>query len=280
MIRLYIVWVLVASLFTSAGLSADTVFYQPAPTDASVSSAQWQQIWRETKLQGYDAVVVQWSRIGATDYLGWPDTENRTAHSEGQAWFRRALQLAVAADLQLVLGLYAEADMSETLAGDDAVYYLHHLLSHSRLQMEKATAWELPVSAWFIPLGLEDRHLRQPALLDEVAQQIRSLKRLTTLPLALNIMSSGLYTPDRFADWLHVLSDDGLRLWWQPSPEVFLPPLVVDAYLQQMGCGVGIVNIQGVVKDQEDEAFRACHRLATGSLRELPGVQMQFSSQP
>lgn len=275
----YLLGFVVALVVSGYGF-ADTVFYQPRPSDASLSESQWQQVWRQARSQGYDTVVIQWSHHGETDYLGWPEADERGKHTPGERWFREVLELAVAEELQLVVGLYTENGMSEILAGDDPVYYLHHLLSQSREQMKKAVAWNLPVSEWFIPLSLEDRHLRQPVLLEEVAKQINSLKRLTALPVSLDVISSGLYTPGRFAEWLQVLTAAGLRLWWRPSPDASLPSLVEDTYLQQMGCGVGIIVSDDAEGIRQDELFDACHRQAFASLRALPNMQALASGQP
>lgn len=258
-------------LLVSSAL-AETVFYQPQPTDEAVSRSQWQQIWRQAQALGYDSVVFQWSEDGQSDYLGWPRNDERAEVSAGQAWFREAIRAANDAGMQVILGLYSEPGMSQTLAGDDSIYYLHYLLSHSRLQMEKARAWDLAVSEWFIPLDVEDRHLRRPDLLAEVVKQISSLKRLTDLPVSLTVISSGLYTPERFAEWLQVLSEAGLRLWWRPSNTVSLPALVQETYLQQMGCGVGIIRSQADLGLASSEAWQACHRHATPDLRTLPGM--------
>lgn len=79
------------------------LFYQPLNRDASVTPAQWQQLWRATAAQGGKTLIVQWSAYGDSDFGG------------AKGWLANSLREARAQGLELVLGLYMDPSYYQRL---------------------------------------------------------------------------------------------------------------------------------------------------------------------
>jgi len=265
----------------SSGTQAAWLFYQPQDRDVTVSEQQWQRIWEQVGDDGYDTLVVQWTRHGESTFGG------------EQGWLRAALKQAQDAGLALVLGLHYNPAYYEVLRQkQDHTYYWHHLLGQSLIQQQALLDWELEPSGWYLPYELDDTLIATEGLQAEIRTQFAEIRRqLTTfarlheLPIHISAFSSGRLSPGVYAQWLQSISDAGLQVWWQNGKGTrLLPEVARQAYEQALSCEIGIVHEAFVQTSQDADSFMAgpvpdfqrplvgsdCHPAGVFSLRFLP----------
>lgn len=183
------------------------LFYQPLNRDASVTPAQWQQLWQATAAQGGKTLIVQWSAYGDSDFGG------------AQGWLANSLRTARAEGLQLVLGLYMDPayyQRLDELDGEGLNSYWKAQLGRSLSQYQQLRqAWQLPVDGWYLPMELDDQHLRETERRDALYSQLQAFNRQLDKPLHISAFSTGKLTPRVNAVWLDQLAGLGLTVWWQ-----------------------------------------------------------------
>uniref|UniRef100_UPI0007621689 DUF4434 domain-containing protein n=1 Tax=Pseudomonas sp. NBRC 111132 TaxID=1661047 RepID=UPI0007621689 len=204
--------------------SADQrLFYQPLNRDASVTPAQWQQLWHATAAQGGNTLIVQWSAYGDSDFGG------------AQGWLANSLRTARAEGLQLVMGLYMDPayyQRLEQLDGEGLNSYWKAQLGRSLSQYQHLRqVWQLPVDGWYLPMELDDQHFRDGERRDALYSQLQAFNRQLDKPLHISAFSAGKLSPRVHASWLDQLVGLGLTVWWQDGAGTGrLPPLVRQSY--------------------------------------------------
>ncbi|WP_069943132.1 DUF4434 family protein [Pseudomonas putida] len=254
--------------------SADQrLFYQPLNRDASVTPAQWQQLWHATAAQGGNTLIVQWSAYGDSDFGG------------AQGWLANSLRTARAEGLQLVMGLYMDPayyQRLEQLDGEGLNSYWKAQLGRSLSQYQHLRqVWQLPVEGWYLPMELDDQHFRDAERRDALYSQLQAFNRQLDKPLHISAFSAGKLSPRVHASWLDQLVGLGLTVWWQDGAGTErLPPLVRQSYEQALPCRVGVVREAFRQVSAPGQPFRAepaepklgsgCHAEAVFALRYRP----------
>jgi len=271
---------LVAALLLGIGwlplAQARVLVYQPLNQDVSVSSAQWEQLWRTAVGQGYERLLVQWTRHDDSDF------------GDVDGWLNDSLRLAEAEGLGLILGLHYDSDYYPVLdRGDSDAYFWHHALSLGLDQVLALKEWELSVQGWYLPFELDDWYYRQRDLQQELLVQLGHLVQLPELdglPLHISAFAAGQLTPAQYGKWLHELSALPLTIWWQDGEGTSLLPEAAQlAYREQLLCDMGVIYEAFEQHSATSEAFSArprtdfalpevsdCHPQAVFSLRYLP----------
>jgi len=249
------------------------LFYQPLNRDATVTPAQWQQLWRATAAQGGKTVIVQWSANGDSYFGG------------AQGWLANSLREARAQGLELVLGLYMDAAYYariEALDGDGLNSYWKAQLGRSLSQYQQVRqGWQLDVAGWYLPMELDDLHFRDIARREALFSQLRAFNRQLDKPLHISAFSAGKLAPRVNAAWLDQLAGLGLNVWWQDGVGTGrLPALVRQGYEQALPCRVGVVREAFRQVSAPGQTFRAepaepklaggCHAEAVFALRYRP----------
>lgn len=249
------------------------LFYQPLNRDASITPAQWQQLWHATVAQGGKTLIVQWSAYGDSDFGG------------AQGWLANSLRSAHAQGLQLVLGLYMDPayyQRLEALDGKGQNSYWKAQLGRSLSQYQQLrNAWQLPVDGWYLPMELDDQHFREAERRDALYTQLQAFNRQLDKPLHISAFSAGKLSPGINAAWLEQLAGLGLTVWWQDGAGTGrLPALVRQGYEQALPCQVGVVREAFRQVSGPGQAFRAepaepklssgCHAEAVFALRYRP----------
>lgn len=249
------------------------LFYQPLNRDASITPAQWQQLWHATVAQGGKTLIVQWSAYGDSDFGG------------AQGWLANSLRSAHAQGLQLVLGLYMDPvyyQRLEALDGEGQNSYWKAQLGRSLSQYQHLrNAWQLPVDGWYLPMELDDQHFREAERRDALYIQLQAFNRQLDKPLHISAFSAGRLSPGINAAWLEQLAGLGLTVWWQDGAGTGrLPALVRQSYEQALPCRVGVVREAFRQVSGPGQAFRAepaepklgsgCHAEAVFALRYRP----------
>ncbi|MFJ4255477.1 DUF4434 family protein [Pseudomonas monteilii] len=249
------------------------LFYQPLNRDASITPAQWQQLWHATVAQGGKTLIVQWSAYGDSDFGG------------AQGWLANSLRSAHAQGLQLVMGLYMDPayyQRLEALDGEGQNSYWKAQLGRSLSQYQQLrNAWQLPVDGWYLPMELDDQHFREAERRDALYSQLQAFNRQLDKPLHISAFSAGKLSPGVNAAWLEQLAGLGLTVWWQDGAGTGrLPALVRQGYEQALPCRVGVVREAFRQVSGPGQAFRAepaepklgsgCHAEAVFALRYRP----------
>lgn len=249
------------------------LIYQPLNRDASITPAQWQQLWHATVAQGGKTLIVQWSAYGDSDFGG------------AQGWLANSLRSAHAQGLQLVLGLYMDPayyQRLEALDGEGQNSYWKAQLGRSLSQYQQLrNTWQLPVDGWYLPMELDDQHFREAERRDALYSQLQAFNRQLDKPLHISAFSAGKLSPRINAAWLEQLAGLGLTVWWQDGAGTGrLPALVRQGYEQALPCRVGVVREAFRQVSGPGQAFRAepaepklssgCHAEAVFALRYRP----------
>lgn len=249
------------------------LFYQPLNRDASITPAQWQQLWHATVAQGGKTLIVQWSAYGDSDFGG------------AQGWLASSLRSARAQGLQLIVGLYMDPayyQRLDELDGEGMNSYWKAQLGRSLSQYQQLRqTWQLPVDGWYLPMELDDQHFREAERRDALYSQLQAFNRQLDKPLHISAFSAGKLSPRINAAWLEQLAGLGLTVWWQDGAGTGrLPALVRQGYEQALPCRVGVVREAFRQVSGPGQAFRAepaepklgsgCHAEAVFALRYRP----------
>ncbi|WP_194790670.1 DUF4434 family protein [Pseudomonas sp. UFMG81] len=252
-------------------LADQRLFYQPLNRDATVTPAQWQQLWRATVAQGGKTLIVQWSAYGDSDFGG------------ADGWLAASLREARAQGLELVMGLYMDPayyQRLEQLDGEGLNSYFKAQLGQSLSQYQQVREhWQLPVAGWYLPLELDDLHFRDAERRAALYSQLQAFNRQLDKPLHISAFSAGQLSPRVNGAWLDQLAGLGLKVWWQDGAGTGrLAPMVRMAYEQALPCRVGIVR--EAFRQLSAQPFRAepaqpaltggCHPEAVFALRYRP----------
>ncbi|TVT86121.1 DUF4434 family protein [Pseudomonas sp. H3(2019)] len=276
--------VLCLLMLGSQQLCADErIFYQPLNVDASLSQAQWQQVWQASAEQGATTVIVQWTAYGDSAFGG------------ASGWLANSLRLAQALGLKLVLGLSMDPAYYQRIDQLDSAglaSYWQAQLGQSLAQQQKLRKdWKLPVSGWYLPLELDDAHFTAVDRREQLQRQLQSFARQLDAPLHISAFSAGKLAPQVNADWLGELASNGIQVWWQDGVGTGrLPPVVRNSYASALPCSVGIVREAFRQLSAEGQPFRAepatpdatsngCHPTAVFDLRYRPWGRVILDNQ-
>ena len=194
-----------------AGAST-AIIYQPQLRDRSVAPAQWTTLFSQVRAQGFDTLVLQWTKYG--EAFGDP---------AGHAWLLQRVLDARAAGLRIVLGLdgdpaFFQRQQAPTAALGD---YLQTL---SRRDVALARRWvdELgadAVAGWYLPIEIDDQRWRDPAAREalriQLAAERRQLQRLARRPVYVTSFFAGHMAPPQYARLLGDIQRGGVRIWVQ-----------------------------------------------------------------
>jgi hypothetical protein len=252
----------------------ERIFYQPLNVDASLTQAQWRQVWQDSAKQGVHTVIVQWTAYGDSRF------------GDAQGWLVNSLRLANEQGLKVVLGLYMDPEYFQRIDQLDSAglaSYWQAQLGQSLAQQRKIRQdWKLPVSGWYMPMELDDFHFLALNRRQELQRQLKDFAAKLDAPLHLSAFSAGKLAPQVNGEWLAELASSGIQVWWQDGAGTNqLPPLVRDTYASALPCSVGIVREAFRQVSGKNQPFRAepaslvastssCHLSAVFSLRYRP----------
>lgn len=208
--RRWMAWlVLWMPLLASA---ATAIIYQPQLRDRGVAQAQWQALFSQVHADGFDTIVVQWTKYG--------DAFDDTA---GHAWLLQRVHDARAAGLRIVLGLDSDPAFFQRQQASAAALrdYLHTLSQHDAALAQR---WvdELgadAIAAWYLPIEIDDRRWRDPGARESLhaylATERHQLERVARRPVYVTSFFAGNMAPPQYAQFLGDIQRSGVRIWVQ-----------------------------------------------------------------
>ncbi len=196
-----IIRIMLALVLVIPGLAqaSRAIFYQPQVRDLSVPESNWPTIFNAVRAQGIDTLIVQWTAYG--DVLDKP---------ESQAWLKTRLEQAIAAGLNLIIGLRADPELFVRLEQPSKVLG-DYFRKQRQLDAQRAQEWlrvlpENKITGWYIPLEIDDRRWRDSAAFDVLNAHIQSetslLNSIGDKPVFISSFFAGNMSPSRYADML------------------------------------------------------------------------------
>ncbi|UAK72851.1 DUF4434 domain-containing protein [Aeromonas enteropelogenes] len=191
------------------GQVSQGIFYQPQLRDAALGEARWDEIVAQVKREGFDTLVVQWSRYG-----------DAFAKPEESDWLAARLQRARSAGLRLVMGLYADPaffQRQDQSAGSLARYLDQQERHNLRLAKEwRKRLGEESIAGWYLPAELDDLNWREPQrqalLASHLASSVNSLRELAPVPVYASTFFTGKMSPQAYQAFLSRLAGAGVSL--------------------------------------------------------------------
>ncbi len=189
------------------------VIYQPQLRDMTVSDSFWSRSFKSLRQQGFDTLVVQWTRHGDSFSSGAP-----------RDWLDRRVQDALEANLNIVVGLYADPDVFPALEVSSDLLEPYFLRStEANVQLAQSWISKIPkdrLSGWYLPLEIDDRRWRSAndasTLSRLLGRDIRELERLIDKPVYISAFFKGNSSPAQFKVLLESISKaTSLKIWVQ-----------------------------------------------------------------
>lgn len=267
------------------------IFYQPQLRDAAISEARWDEILAQVKRQGFDTLIVQWTRYGEA-----------FTKPEEKAWLAARLKRADEAGLTLILGLYSDPDFfqHQDQSAGHLDRYLGQQESHN---LALAQEWqellgEGRIAGWYLPAELDDFNWREPERQVLLARHLENLGKdlheLNPVPVYISSFFTGKMSPQAYRELLTRMADKGVSLvvqdgsgtgvLSQPERDLYLSALepcegrvaglVHELFVQQRGSGE--FKAEPLAESQQRALWSAPNRCGSQrwffSLRYLPGL--------
>ncbi|MGY3945641.1 DUF4434 domain-containing protein [Aeromonas tecta] len=267
------------------------IFYQPQLRDAAISEARWDEILAQVKREGFDTLIVQWTRYGEA-----------FTKPEEKAWLTARLKRADEAGLTLILGLYSDPDFfqHQDQSAGHLDRYLGQQESHN---LSLAQEWqellgEGRIAGWYLPAELDDFNWREPERQVLLARHLENLGKdlheLNPVPVYISSFFTGKMSPQAYRELLTRMADKGVSLvvqdgsgtgvLSQPERDLYLSALepcegrvaglVHELFVQQRGSGE--FKAEPLAESQQRALWSAPNRCGSQrwffSLRYLPGL--------
>lgn len=225
---------LLLCLFASPLASAmQGIFWQPQLRDSSVTASQWAALMRAVQRQGFDTLVIQWTRYG----------EALNDETSRQQLIQRAIA-AKRTGLKVIVGLYADPTFfqRQQQSGAALTHYLQRLLVADLRQSRAFTTDDFQPDGWYISAEIDDLNWRQPAaqraLLAWLADARQRLTAGGKIPLYISSFFAGNMTPAGYGQLLAGIRQRGVGVWIQDGQGVgTLTPDERQRYLEAAtGC--------------------------------------------
>lgn len=213
--KLFFVW-LTLLLISPCALAMNGIFWQPQNRDSQVSDARWQELMDQVRQQGFDTLILQWTRYG--DAFSTP--------AQRAELFKRAAA-AQRAGLKLVIGLNADPDFFSHQKQSAAALesYLNQLLAWDLGQARIwAEAPDVTVDGWYISAEIDDLNWRNEAIRAPLLAWLRNTQRLTReikpVPVYISSFFAGNMSPEGYRKLLEQIRATGVNVWVQDGSGV------------------------------------------------------------
>lgn len=243
-------WMAGLTLFLLAGVfqtqANQGIFYQPQLRDATISETRWDEILTQVKREGFDTLIVQWTRYG--------ETFTKPAEKE---WLAARLKRAQSAGWTLILGLYSDPAFFQR-QDQNASYLTRYLSQQESHNLTLAQEWQERlgqgrIAGWYLPAELDDLNWRDPERQALLAQHLRSsvkaLRKVDPVPVYISSFFTGKMSPQAYRDLLTQMAAEGVSL------------------MVQDGSGTGVLTQRE--RELYLSALEPCEGRVTGLVREL-----------
>ncbi len=251
-------FLLLTLVLASQGAAAMTgIFWQPQLRDNQVSNDSWQSLMQSVRKQGFDTLILQWTRYGDA----FSNTNETAKLVERTAAARQA-------GLKVIIGLYADPDFFTRQ--QQPALALENYLNRLRVNdLEQLRHWldgaGVAPDGWYISAEIDDHNWRNEArrqpLLKWLSDTRRGINELSDKPVYISSFFAGNMEPDAYARFMQQLHSTGLHIWIQDGSGVgTLSEAQRQLYLNaSANCSNGAAEgvIYELFNSQPGETFRA-----------------------
>lgn len=194
--RKFIFVLLTLLLVSPFSFAMKGIIWQPQNRDSQVTDTQWQGLMSQLRLQGFDTLVLQWTRYG--DAFTQPE--------QRALLFKRAAA-AQQAGLKLIVGLNADPEffMHQKQSSAALESYLNRLLA---ADLQQARLWSaapgVTPDGWYISAEIDDLNWRSEAarqpLLTWLNNEQRLISDVSAKPVYISSFFAGNMSPDAIAN--------------------------------------------------------------------------------
>ncbi|WP_202304506.1 DUF4434 family protein [Dryocola clanedunensis] len=192
------------------------IFWQPQLRDNQVSEAKWQSLMHSLRREGFDTLILQWTRYG----------DAFTHESESLALQQKAAA-ARSAGLRLIVGLYSDPDFFTRQKQPAAAQanYLNYLrtqdISQARSWLQKSG---IEPDGWYISAEIDDLNWREDTSRQQMLKWLGDtrfgLAAVSDKPLYISSFFAGNMTPESFAGLNRQVKERGINVWVQDGSGV------------------------------------------------------------
>ncbi|WP_105284573.1 DUF4434 family protein [Escherichia fergusonii] len=192
------------------------IFWQPQNRDMQINDAHWQSLMNALHQQGFDTLVVQWTRYG--DAFTQPQERTNLIH--------RA-EAAKRAGLKVIVGLNADPDFFHHQKQSPAA--LENYFNHLRAaDIQQAHRWMSQAGfqpdGWYISAEIDDLNWRDVSvrapLLKWLKDSRQMLQAVADKPVYISSFFAGNMSPDGYRQLLSEMHDAGVKVWVQDGSGV------------------------------------------------------------
>ena len=190
--RKFIFVLLTLLLVSPFSFAMKGIIWQPQNRDSQVTDTQWQGLMSQLRLQGFDTLVLQWTRYG--DAFTQPE--------QRALLFKRAAA-AQQAGLKLIVGLNADPE-----------FFIHQKQSSAALE-----SYLNRLLAEIDDLNWRSEAARQP-LLTWLNNAQRLISDVSAKPVYISSFFAGNMSPDGYRQLLEQVKATGVNVWVQDGSGV------------------------------------------------------------
>lgn len=205
--RKFIFVLLTLLLVSPFSFAMKGIIWQPQNRDSQVTDTQWQGLMSQLRLQGFDTLVLQWTRYG--DAFTQPE--------QRALLFKRAAA-AQQAGLKLIVGLNADPEffMHQKQSSAALESYLNRLLA---ADLQQARLWSaapgVTPDGWYISAEIDDLNWRSEAARQPLLTWLNNAQRLisdvSAKPVYISSFFAGNMSPDGYRQPQQAATQQTLR---------------------------------------------------------------------
>lgn len=205
--------IFLCGVFSLTAQAMTGMIYQPQQRDMKLPDAFWPPALSDLRKRGFDTLIVQWTQHGKVFSKG-----------AEKKWLHDRLRDAVAADLKLVIGLYADPDSFSALESPTDLLEAYFLKNTEKnIGLVKGWISTLPeksIVGWYLPMEIDDRRWRarddELFLAEQLSRDVRALKNLTHVPVYITSFFKGHSDVNGYKAMLNEIKKvSDVRLWIQ-----------------------------------------------------------------
>lgn len=192
------------------------VFWQPQLRDNRVSETSWQSLMHRLRQDGFDTLVLQWTRYGDAFTL-----------EKDRAALQQKVIAARGAGLRVIIGLNSDPDFfsRQKQPGAARVNYLNRLRvqdsQQARIWLEQSG---IQPDGWYLSAEIDDLNWRDDEAREQMLKWLgdtrRAISALSSGPVYISSFFAGNMTPASFAGLNAQIRETGIRVWVQDGSGV------------------------------------------------------------
>ncbi|MEX3021695.1 DUF4434 family protein [Kluyvera sp. STS39-E] len=199
-------FLLLLALASPLANAMKAVFWQPQLRDNAVSAPQWHSLMQSLQQQGFDTLVLQWTRYG-----------DAFADAQEQTLLHQRADAARAVGLRVIVGLHGDPEFFQRQKQRGTA--LTHYLARLRVaDVQQAKNWAM-YDGWYLSAEIDDLNWRNPATREQLLEWLKNTQgQLTAVgnkPVYISSFFAGNMAPEGYRQMLSEIHQLGIKVWVQ-----------------------------------------------------------------